>query len=114
MSHNRLLTRDNSLAKRRDVSDLTCLFCTEKESIAHFFFECCVAVDVLNLMSEVLELDIRKDYESVGKYWIANKKHRISNIVSSAVLWFLWKLRNEICFQGVVWLGVKMVLIRIL
>jgi len=34
-------------------------------------------------------------------------------VISSAVLWSLWKLRNEICFQGVFWLGTKMVLIRI-
>jgi len=45
--------------------------------------------------------------------WVANKKHVVTNVISSAVLWSLWKLRNEICFQGVCWLGTKMVLIRI-
>ena len=45
--------------------------------------------------------------------WVANKKFLVPNVISSAVLWSLWKLRNEICFQGVVWLGMRMVLIRI-
>ena len=45
LSNNRLLTRDN-FAKRRDVSDPTCLFCNEKESISRLFFECCVARNV--------------------------------------------------------------------
>ena len=40
LSHNKILTRDN-LQKRRDVSDPTCLFCSEQESIRHLFFECC-------------------------------------------------------------------------
>lgn len=112
LSQNKLLTRDN-LAKRRDVSDLTCLLCSENESITHLFFECCVATNVWKLISEMLEIEVGTDYESVAKYWIANKRHMLSNIVSSAVLWSLWKLRNELCFQGVVWLGMRMVLIRV-
>lgn len=64
-----------------------------------------------DLSQRWLCVDIGCDYESVAKYWIANKKHLITNVVSSVVLWSLWKLRNELCFQGVVWLGMKMVLI---
>jgi len=112
LSHNRILTRDN-LQKRRDVSDPTCLFCSEQESIRHLFFDCCVAVSVWSLVAEVLGENIGADYESVAKLWVANKKHLVTNVISSAVLWSLWKLRNEICFQGVFWLGTKMVLIRI-
>jgi hypothetical protein len=45
-------------------------------------------------------VDVGNDYESVAKYWIAaTKKHVISNVVSFAVLWSLWKLRNELCFS---------------
>jgi hypothetical protein len=58
-------------------------------------------------------MDVGKDYESVAKFWISNKKHLIANIMTSAVLWSLWNLRNDICFQGVCWLGLKMVLSRI-
>lgn len=42
LSNTRLLTRDN-LAKRREMSDTTCLFCAEMESISHLFFDCCAA-----------------------------------------------------------------------
>jgi hypothetical protein len=39
---NKALTRDN-LAKRREVSDKTCLFCNEYEFVHHLFFDYCVA-----------------------------------------------------------------------
>jgi len=41
LSKNKLLTRDN-LAKRRNVDDKTCIFCSDPESIHHLFFDCCV------------------------------------------------------------------------
>jgi len=37
LSKNNLLTRDN-LAKRKSISDATCLLCAENESITHLFF----------------------------------------------------------------------------
>ena len=37
LSKNKLLTRDN-LAKRKSISDATCLLCAENESITHLFF----------------------------------------------------------------------------
>lgn len=112
LSQNRTLMRDNS-QKRRDVTDPTCLFCNELESISHLFFDCIVAVNVWKAVAEVVDVNISSDYESVARLWVANKKYLVTNVISSAVLWSLWKLRNEICFQGVVWLGMRMVLIRI-
>ena len=35
------------------------------------------------------------------------------NVVNAAALWCLWNLRNRICFQGEVWLGMKKVLTEI-
>jgi hypothetical protein len=88
MSNNRVLTRDN-LAKKREVNDPTCLFCDEKESIIHLFFHCCVAKNVWEYISLWLNRSIGTDYESVASLWIANKKFRVCNIVSSAVIWVL-------------------------
>lgn len=65
------------------------------------------------VISELLGIQLGGDYESVARLWIANKRHFITNAVSSAVVWSLWKLRNELCFQGTVWTGMKMVLVRI-
>jgi len=67
LSQNRLLTRD-ILQKRRDVSDPTCLFCSEIETISHLFFECCVAVNVWRIISEMLSVEMGWNYESVGKF----------------------------------------------
>jgi hypothetical protein len=39
LSKNKLLTRDN-LAKRKNISDPTCVLCSENESIIHLFFGC--------------------------------------------------------------------------
>lgn len=44
---------------------------------------------------------------------IIGKKHLITNVVSSAVLWSLWKFQNELCFQGRVWMGMKGILFKI-
>jgi hypothetical protein len=37
ISNNKVLTRDN-LAKRRQVEDMSCLFCSEPEAVSHLFF----------------------------------------------------------------------------
>ena len=50
----KLLTRDN-LAKRREVSNKTCLFCSEPESITHAFFECCVVKILWSFFSVVFD-----------------------------------------------------------
>jgi hypothetical protein len=45
VSRNKILTRDN-LAKRRELDDLSCLFCTKDESIVHILFECVVTIGI--------------------------------------------------------------------
>jgi len=55
LAKNRVLTRDN-LAKRREVSDKTCVFCIGLESVNHLFFDCCVAKRIWLIVSEILEL----------------------------------------------------------
>ena len=97
LSNNRLLTRDN-LAKRREVNDRTCLFCGENESITHLFFQCCVAKLVWDAVSDWLNRRVGNDFESVASLWLSNKRHMVCNIISSVVMWVLWKLRNSLCF----------------
>ena len=112
LSNNRVLTRDN-LAKRREVNDPTCLFCNEKESITHLFFQCCVAINVWEYISGCLNKVVGADFESVASLWIANKKYMVCNIVTSAVIWVIWKLRNSLCFQGIPWSGMKKVFVML-
>lgn len=112
LSKNKILARDN-LARRREVSDKTCVFCNELESVTHLFFECCVAKRTWFLIAEICDINGDWNYEYVATMWIANKKYLCKNIITSAVLWCLWNLRNRICFQGLIWTGEKMVILWI-
>jgi len=112
VSNNRVLTRDN-LAKRREVSDPTCLLCNEMESVTHLFFECCVAKLVWSSISDLLGVNLGESFESVAHLWLANKRHELTNVFSLSVIWPIWKLRNEICFQGIAWTGIEKLLLRI-
>jgi hypothetical protein len=38
------------------------------------------------------------------------KKFKCVNILNSAILWSIWKLRNEMCFQGAKWQGAGVIL----
>ena len=80
LSKNKLLTRDN-LAKRKSISDATCLLCAENESITHLFFDCCVAKWIWNCISEILGIRIVQDFESVARFWLANKRHKVTNTI---------------------------------
>jgi len=60
-----------------------------------YFFDCCVSSNLWMIVSDILERNIGKDFDSVANLWIANKRHSVMNIVSSAVLWTIWKLRND-------------------
>jgi hypothetical protein len=40
------------------------------------------------------------DFESMAKWWIRGKKFDSVNVIYAAVLWAIWKLRNNLCFQG--------------
>lgn len=95
LSNNWLLTRDN-LSKRREVHDPSCLFCAEDESISHLFFQWCISSTIWSLISGILDLELGGDFESVARLWVANKKHVVTNIITVAVLWSIWKLRNEL------------------
>jgi hypothetical protein len=81
---NKILTRD-SLAKRREVSDKTCLFCNEPESVCHLFFECCVVNRLWPVIAEILNLRSDWNFEVLATFWIPNKRHAFTNIISSAV-----------------------------
>jgi hypothetical protein len=106
------LTRDN-LEKRKKLDDNRCLFCNELETVVHPFFECCVARLVWNEIAEISGKVIGADFESVARFWVADKKCKVLNVCSAAAFWAIWKLRNEFCFQGEKWSGAHILLRRI-
>jgi len=74
LSCNRLLTRDN-LKKRRDVSDPTCLFCSEQESISHLFFEPwqgVVHMSFTRALTSAVAVGRRGSVESSSPVWSAH------------------------------------------
>ncbi|WVZ69867.1 hypothetical protein U9M48_018590 [Paspalum notatum var. saurae] len=73
LSQNKVLTRDN-LAKRREVSDDKCLFCCEKESVHHLFFECMVSRNMWKVVSEALGVSVENNFLAIGRMWLSNKK----------------------------------------
>src|SRR3954470_19418924 len=107
------MTRDN-LKKRHLNKPEDCVFCSEDESIDHLFFQCLVAKQVWNIISQFFGFAIGNDYLSVAKNWILNKKHAVLNSVCSAVLWCLWKFRNDLIFNGLPWINLHQVLGKIL
>jgi hypothetical protein len=100
------LTRDN-LGTRRKAEDSSCIFCSE-ESIHHLFFDCVVAKKAWELVPHVTGVRIGVNFESLAGFWLCNKKFGVTNMISSAVCWSLWKLRNCLCFQGVDWVSMRM------
>jgi len=102
VSKNEVLTRDN-LGKRRKVEDATCMFCCEIESVQHLFFDCVLATQLWKILSTVLNVNLGGSLDVIGKYWLSNKKHCVTNIFTAAAWWSTWKLRNNICFQRSGW-----------
>jgi hypothetical protein len=46
----------------------------------------------------------------VAKFWPHDKKLKSLNLLTTAVFWTIWQFRNEMCFQGRQWLGMKMLM----
>ena len=108
VTHNKLLTRDN-LAKRQNLNDLTCLFCTEEESINHLFFDCVVAREIWSSVQFLTGVDISPIYISyIAKLW-PDKKFSVENVVNASVLWAIWLVRNNSFFNHASWLGLQVV-----
>jgi hypothetical protein len=101
------------LAKRKKGEDKSCLFSCVEEYVQHLFFQCVVAKQCWCIFSKILGINIEESLIDIGKLWLSNKRHTVVNIVTSAVLWNLWKLRNEICFQGSEWKSMEILLHRV-
>lgn len=73
------------MAKHRDVGDASCILCAEQESIPHLFFSCCVARNIWKIISGLLGYEIGEDFESVARFWVANKQHKLTDTILSVV-----------------------------
>jgi hypothetical protein len=55
-------------------------------------------------ISAMLGFHVGKDFESIAKLWLSDKKYKYVNVLNAVVLWSLWKTRNNLCFQVSQWM----------
>jgi len=65
-------------------------------------------------LSEIFDVNLGADYESVARWWLSNNRHAIMNMTCAALMWSIWKLRNDLCFQGKAWRSEKVLLYKLL
>jgi hypothetical protein len=59
---------------------------------------------------EVAEITNRAkvvDFESMARLWIRDNKLKVVNVFYTVVILCIWKVRNNLCFQGACWTGMK-------
>lgn len=78
------MTRDN-LKMRHIKKPESCVFCSEKETIHHLFFDCVVAQSICQDTSQYFDRQIGSSYEYVARFWVANKTHAVMNTVNAAI-----------------------------
>jgi hypothetical protein len=66
------------------------------------FFDCCVAQQMWVNVAELVDFPIGQNFESIAKLWLSEKKYKLVNIFTSAVLWTQWKVRNDMLFHVVI------------
>lgn len=102
------MTRDN-LLKRNMKKPEDCVFCSCHETVCHLFFECVVAKEIWSAATILLERPLGAHLESIASLWVAGKPLDHVNTICSAILWAIWKHRNNMIFNGVPWISVKQI-----
>jgi hypothetical protein len=84
------MTRDN-LKLRNLNKPVECIFCAEEQTVSSspFLFQCIVAKQIWQTISQIFDVEVGNDYLSVAKFWLANKKHASLNSICVASLWCL-------------------------
>jgi hypothetical protein len=88
-------------------------FAVKKNQYTTPFFDCAVAVQLRVMLSDLLGVRLGGPLDSIGKFWLSNKKNSVINIFTSATFWCLWTLRNDLCFQRLGWRGMDILLHKI-
>lgn len=94
VAYNKIMTRDN-MQKRNMGKPVECVFCLEHESVQHLFFDCLITKLVWEEISSFFSKQLGISVELMTSCWVAGKKMDTINSVVAAVLWSLWKHRNN-------------------
>jgi hypothetical protein len=65
----------------------------------HLFFECGVAKELWKQILTFTGVKTQVNLLSISSLWICEKTQQVPNIVHAAVLWCLWKVKNDLCFK---------------
>jgi hypothetical protein len=79
----------------------------------HLFFECVVAKEVWKQISKLTGVKMQVNLLSISGRWICEKIQQIPNVVHAAVLWCIWKIRNDLCFNGSRWSSMQVVFLKV-
>jgi hypothetical protein len=97
-----ILTKDN-MKKRQWPGEPTCYFCEQDETVNHLLFECSVAKSVWAIVAtSVGASNIPRSFSQCWTWcecWIPNGKQYYMTGVA-AICWSIWKMRNQVCFEG--------------
>ena len=92
------------------MTDLTCLFCSEPESCSHLLFRCIVADAIWGEVFRITGLaTYPASFEKIAGLWLSESKHEVTNVLHAAVMWLLWKSRNDLCFNKEPWIGLQVI-----
>jgi hypothetical protein len=72
-----------------------------------------VAKQCWTVISNIVGVIVGDNLATIGQFWLSNKMNGLLNIVTSIVLWSIWKLRNELCFQRIGWKSMEILFFRI-
>jgi hypothetical protein len=99
--HNKILTKDN-LFKKNWRGNLDCIFCGFSESIDHLFFQCSVARFTWRMVCLALDLtSIPISVDDMFGSWMDRFNNSDKNLAlfgCDAVIWAIWRCRNDCCF----------------
>jgi hypothetical protein len=94
------------LVKRKNVDVLTCIFCNKPETCDQLFCEFILASPAWNGIKTFTCLDIFIDmFADVAELWNNNNQFKVINMVHAAHLRVMCVIRNNLCFNRIVWPG---------
>lgn len=79
----------------------------------HLFFDCVVAKQLWEFISEVFNIPEFQALMILHCCGVSPKTNAVLNMMIAASLWSIWKLRSEFCFQGRSWRSVKCILAKL-
>lgn len=103
----RLPTRSNLCARGLNLSTVLCPLCmTSEETVDHLFRSCAIVRDIWNWFTnwcnikEVQDSNLEHFLLSISDQGKSRNQQKFLEAAYGAVLWFIWKERNNVVFNG--------------